>query len=169
MRKVLLLVVVTLLGLSLSAPAMAETPVESAAAAVTETAESVKETASSVKDEVFDRLDAIAEKMGIAVEYLWKVLVRQALAEGVGRLLIMGMFCGAVGLLIWICWKKVNWEESIPDKDTREFCIIAAVTVLGVASIILLIATPIVSVDGVKFLINPEYYAFQEVRGLLSK
>jgi hypothetical protein len=114
-----------------------------------------------MKEEILSRLDALALKLGVAVEHLWEILVRQGFVEGV---------CGAIGLLlgsfgVCVSYKlfKKAFHDDIDD-NLAGGCIIAGVIIAILAIIFILIGF-----FDIQYLFNPEYFALNKVLKIIGE
>ena len=118
-----------------------------------------------MQEEILKRIDALAEKLGTTGELLWGVLVRQAVMEGWGftiALLVSFFICGAIVLM---CFRPAMKELSDTRSDSPRgtaSVFAAAFAAIGalIAGISLLANQPFLKI------LNPEYYAFLEIRKL---
>lgn len=120
------------------------------------------------KQELFKRLDALAEKLGTTAAYLWSVLVRQAVAEGVGSLVTAVAMMVGVVVLIKLAGKAQKHKLGDVNNDgffnefVGWFLLPAAATgafAIGIACLI----------DGFQHLYNPAYFALHEILNTLGK
>lgn len=107
-------------------------------------------------------IEGIAQKLGVAAEHLWGVLVRQSITQGICDI-VLSLFFGLIvyGTIkfAFICNKK----EQEADGFDAEFLFGAFKWVLVVVGIIAFFITPFLLIDGIKEVINPEYYAFMNL------
>ena len=109
-----------------------------------------------MQEELLKRLDLLATKLGVAVEHLWAVLVRQGTVEGA-----IGAFAAILGGVICLVSVKnfrVAYQEYEEDVWVVGWAFLAFVSFIGFA----------VGVVRAKYLFNPEYFALQEVLRLLK-
>lgn len=142
-------------------------------------------------DEAMKLVEQLAAKMGVAVEYLWSILVKQKYADGIVHIILSVVFIGiAITLaaltprivqhakeqyLFLVEDRKKNgtgyngsyWLSSYKEDNAeslmKNFPTVAIV--VGIAALLLAI---IFVVSGVKNLINPEYYALKEILNTIS-
>lgn len=122
-------------------------------------------TTQTVKDEVFQRIDALGEKLGVAAEQLWEVLVTQ-------HTVVNGLFFSAVGVTFLVVGlaaasripgsiqegdKNANEKGDWTGADAVKMVALVLLTVIGV------VAGVITTLVNVPHLINPEYYALQDI------
>jgi len=119
----------------------------------------------SQSPEVLSRLDALAAKLGVAANYLWAVLVRQAYVEAVGALLFLVVVHLATryALRIWRHGRDKGWhqgEYGLP----FEMGTAIGMLMLGVCWIVAVVQV----VCGVQNVLNPEYFALHQVLDALK-
>lgn len=111
-----------------------------------------------LQKEIFDRLDALAAKMGVAVEWLWPIFVRQQyVMVGPGIVLTLLAAAAGVGMAKWS--KRLKQTQGCTCDDPWVGAAIAS-GVFWVATIVGLCA---LAFAGVPRLINPEYYALVDL------
>jgi len=107
--------------------------------------------------EVTELLAQLAAKLGTTVEYLWKVLVKQAPIEGVVILIQYGI----LGICVYLWIKLLRW--AMKEADNTETLSFVAPTILGIPLAVFLgIAFFSLSNTAAAFL-NPEYWALQQI------
>jgi len=130
-----------------------------------------------VMNKVGEYIDALAKNLGVAAEHVYKVLVQQQLAEGIGGLLVsllINIVCILVLSKLVKVYRNAEYREiefgfsmkKVPQNKQAEFVYMGdgvPFWVFGILSIIVLgIMIPIAH-DFVLRLINPEYYAIKEI------
>lgn len=119
----------------------------------------------TLRHEIFRRLDAFAAKTGVAVEYLWTVLVRQAYAEF--AISLVWFIIWAIALTVTVKGCRRSWEAGFTgktqrgvwtDSDSIRATIWTIATVVAVAGFFI---TASGFAHGVGYLINPDYFAFE--------
>lgn len=117
----------------------------------------MEEAALDWKQEIFKRLDAMAEKLGVAAQYLWGVVVKQAYVEGITDLIVTVVLAIAATIAIKLC---IKWHYKIIEDRWDDisylpftFAVIGIVVLLGIALGNL--------VDGVQHIANPAYFALK--------
>lgn len=95
----------------------------------------------------------LADKLGTTAEHLWAVLVRQAVVEATTNLILFG----AVSLvaLFFAGWAWVH-KDRHDDHEFRPATFIIITLLVGIGGAVLSSEIP--------QLLNPEYYAFQQIR-----
>jgi len=110
------------------------------------------------QEEILKRLDAIGNRLGVATEQIWSVLVRQALVESIAKTCFFGGW-----ILVAIFWTRHNLKLlnlKTPITDYFVFCC-AANGVLVVGTLIGLLFETMNVISGY---INPEFWALQYVK-----
>ena len=108
-----------------------------------------------MQEELLKRLDLLATKLGVAVEHLWAVLVRQGTVEGV-----IGAFAAILGgVICLVSFKNLRAAyQEYEDGTVVGWAFLAFMSLIAFA----------IGVDQAKYLFNPEYFALQEVLRLLK-
>lgn len=112
-------------------------------------------------DKALEYIDKLAAKLGIAAEHVYGVLVKQAYANGVTDVLIGVLVIAAAILLSAYTVRFVKKRLKTHGMDGVDlfvlisFCLVFIVLPVfgGIASV----------ADGIKALVNPEYYAIKEI------
>lgn len=114
-----------------------------------------------MNEETLRRLDALAEKLGVATEYLWGVLIAQSKVAIVEC--IVGFIVG--GLLLATTWYLSRKAAAADDYGYEGFALGSGALLLGIIGIVvLLVATFSIWTP----LLNPEYYALKQVLGAIG-
>lgn len=136
--------------------------------------------------DVIKVLEQVAAKLGVAVEYLWEILVRQKLAEGVTNIIVAIILLVVIVIICCVTPRIVkhysnrykelkddrikngtgyngsrqisSFEEDNARNTARDLPWIMVFIVLFV----LVILIP-VTINGTQKLINPEYFAIKEI------
>jgi len=112
---------------------------------------------------VLDFLSKLGEQVNVAGQQVFKIYVQQAYATGITDLVVALIgFIVMMGSIIFTYkfYKKV--DKNISDSETREFSVIM-ICISGVVGLIGLVVFSINITDGIKELINPQYYALQDL------
>ena len=116
--------------------------------------------------EILNRLDALAAKLGVTVQYLWAVLIKQARVEVYGDLFFAVLF-GSCGYLLWLLMKKMI-KMIKADKWADDWLFFASAAII--AGIIGCLITVILNLYWcITPLFNPEYWALQQVIQTLNR
>ena len=118
-------------------------------------------------EQVAKLLEQLATKLGTTVEYLWGVLMKQAHVNAIINLSFVGLM-----LIITITWlafipKIIKLDSDDGDYDspstrTLTWIFFAITNVISIIVIIACLTTAITE------LLNPEYWALQEILGQLK-
>ena len=106
-----------------------------------------------LQQEILSRIDKLAEKLGVTVEYIWPHLVRLTVIEVIGGIMLTAVLIVAAGL----CWRQ---QEKTEGYDAQEGWFVAAIIVSILAGVGVLLAATL----GVPILLEPEAAT---LRGLL--
>lgn len=110
-----------------------------------------------IASKVYEYIDAIARKLGVAAEHVYTLLVRQQIVDGV-----IGILLGIVLMLIAYFSIK-RWIPEL-DKDDYEFLGQPLALLAGACGIVGLV----IIFHNIGPLINPEYYAIKEIMSFVS-
>ncbi|QEG04313.1 hypothetical protein [Bacillus phage BC-T25] len=112
-------------------------------------------------------IDELAKQLGVAATHVYEVLVKQQFVEGVSLMVKAGVWI-AVLILVWTLLHKLifkRWHKySDPTGyDETQFMLAIVVVIVGIISAI--VGWNIVDwvTLGIKKLLNPEYYALQDI------
>lgn len=104
-------------------------------------------------------IEQLAAKLGVAAEHLWGVLVRQAVVDGVGGLIISVFAAIAIFCTIKFTPSLVNKDSELQEL-TWQGGVACLLIIAGIVSIVVL---PVSLIGGIKHVLNPEYYAFMDI------
>jgi len=110
-------------------------------------------------------IEGIAQKLGVTVEYLWGIMVRQAYIDGISEIIWGGIFSILTIISIFIgktFYKKATANGKIMDLyklDAEGTVCCLSITI----AIICIVFAAIVFTDGLKLFLNPEYKAFKDI------
>lgn len=122
-----------------------------------------------MKERVEDLISQLAQKLGVAAEHIWSVLVRQQIIEGTMDVIVGIILLCFAAVSIWgsrktyLYMKKVehdayhSWDGSL---------YIALISVIVVAGGVITLIGFINLITGTKELLNPEYYVLRELMNL---
>lgn len=126
-------------------------------------------------DKVADVLRELESQLGIAVEYIWKALVKQSYVDG-----ISSFIWGVVWLIVFILtiilapriFKKSNksYEDAEDSDEATLYEFIGCAILIGSIAIVL-ISLPVsinMIVNGIKQFLNPDYYAIEKILSLVN-
>ena len=110
-------------------------------------------------DQIGQVINKLAEKLGVASEYVFELLVKQKQIEGIINVPFSGlMFIAGVLFIIFLLRENdLDIAEMIEDY-TASSIVAIALTVIGGISLVL----------SVLQIMNPEYYAIRDIVDMLS-
>lgn len=137
-------------------------------------------------DKIMPYLEQLAQKLGVAIEHLWSVLVRQSLVEGISQLVLCTLYIILTILIIKyspklykFCDDKykdlqedrkkngTGYSGSYSTSSTMEdffgFLRGFSVVVFGAFLIVFVMLSIVNLTEGIKYVANPEYYALQKI------
>lgn len=111
-----------------------------------------------MEQKIIEVIDTLAEKLGVATEFLWPILIRQAYVEG-----IMALFWAIVFFfIIIVCFtgfkEGIRLDEKGYDESPAALMTISALVGLGA-----FVALAMYIKEGISILLNPEYWAIQQI------
>jgi hypothetical protein len=121
-------------------------------------------------------IDKLAEKLGVAAEHLWGVMVRQAIADGFADI-AWGVFFGLICYMSFRCFQKYDAIEKDAKAEydngehVRSYSFLSSIVescktksiIAGVLCAITLFLSALFIITGIKELCNPQYYAFTNI------
>lgn len=114
-------------------------------------------------DKIGAAIIALSEKLQQPAEFVWTSLVKQNLLEGYLNLIpIVLMFVFIV--LFFKYRKKSEWDSC---NDAENFEAVMSI-IMGILSIIFFIASVFCIRSGILKILNPEYYAIQDIFSLIN-
>jgi len=118
-----------------------------------------------MEQKIVEIIDKLAEKLGVASEAIWSVLVKQAFVEGITSIfwaIIMYLSAFVFYIFVRNLFKEYSEaQKNNPNEDYEGYVI--AVIISGAMEIICLLVGLIQTVDAIHCLINPEYWALREI------
>jgi hypothetical protein len=121
-----------------------------------------------IQNKVFEYIEAVAQKLGVASEYVFDLLVTQQIIEGITTLSVLVLFSlmSVASLVAGFKWMNRDGVTFNDDDFHPSFIFIIAGFVV---SIILLVAFAVELGESVMQIINPRYYAVKEILNVFSK
>lgn len=117
---------------------------------------------------ILERLDALALSLGTTVEHLWEVLVVQA-RVAILEESILACILGILGFLAWKVRGKLARKIQSDDFDTYwETEVKTLMWITGILSFLFILIIGLTVSSFPTKLLNPEYYALQQVLALLQ-
>lgn len=118
--------------------------------------------------ELLARLDALAAKLGVAGEQVWRIMVRGVFREGLIDAII-GVLAGGIGIcLLMLGMKRLCSWSNKPWSYEREMGEGIAIGMCAVGGLVLLFGILAV-VRALPEVFNPEYKALHELITLLKR
>lgn len=111
-----------------------------------------------MNEEVLQRIDALAEKLGVVSEHLWGVLVRQAYVEAVIAAFIL-LATAAAWVLVVRTYRSHKAEDQYFDIEDHPALTIGSI-ILAIVSVVVILVCPEIILTA---LINPEYAALRKI------
>lgn len=114
-----------------------------------------------LSDEILNRIDAIAQKIGVTVEQLWPWLIKQQYVEAIYPLVLVILFC----ILFFSYYnhiKNTDWDNESDLKSA-----IKVKLLIGIGAVC--IFAFIVFIGEFSDIFNPEYWAFKNLIEMISK
>jgi drug/metabolite transporter (DMT)-like permease len=99
----------------------------------------------------------LAQKLGVAAEHVYTVLIRQQFAEGIYAIIIIAV--AVLGLLLAVIIFKLCFKHG--DKGEEGIAIFLGCTAACIGATALFVILS--STGNVLKVVNPEYYAIQEI------
>lgn len=113
-------------------------------------------------EEAMTRLDLLSDKLGVAAQELWEILIRQAFISGiVNACLILFVFL-VVGGYFTIFFKK-QLHEVFDECSWYSDCIVAITFIAAFLGLITIIVSLIAASPIIMSIINPEYSAYRDL------
>ena len=110
--------------------------------------------------EILTRLDAIASQIGVKIEILWPILVKQAYVKGVEQI-IDGFLCALAAFFLarlLTKWKSPKEDYGFASADIGLF------KTFGWVAVVILSFFSLNVTGGVSHLLNPDYYAILNLK-----
>ena len=128
-----------------------------------------------IPQELLTRLDALAAKIGTTVGHLWQVLITQARVEAIVAAARVALsLVGVVACCFWLLSmiRRGRSGELTCDHGYHEGEAYASAIVEGVILVAVSLASVIMLLVNLAafptLLLNPEYWALQQIMGLLN-
>lgn len=124
-------------------------------------------------DKVFEYIDALAQKLGVASELIFRFVTKQVVTEGITYTAL-----SLVGLLfVFVAYKVINkilaWTKKDIVENDNEWAdyphSIISIIIIGVFSLIcfILIVFNILP-ESIMKIANPEYYTLKEIMSVIN-
>jgi hypothetical protein len=109
-----------------------------------------------VKEEILKRIDALADKLGVAASYIFKLYVQQARVEVLHDFAVLIVS----GVITWVSIKAMQYFFADSDSDARIPFVICGFLGTIVAAIMLI---DFMFSDVWTAMMNPEFWAFHHI------
>lgn len=106
----------------------------------------------------------LALKLGTTAEYLWAVLVQQALVSAIADLIFI-ILLSIFWIVFYSLHRRYTREDKYYDSDTLGFVVGLIGGVIGLFTIV---AVPIFFFDMINGFFNPKYWALKEILSTLK-
>ena len=120
-------------------------------------ADTLQTTGKLIVEESFKRLDALAEKAGVAVEHFWPIFVQQQVLDWWSSF-ALAMFFLVFGVLSLIYGLRKM-------KDPEEFTQYTALWIAGGIATFIGFIVLAFSISDISQVLNPEYHAIESLLG----
>jgi len=117
-----------------------------------------------MQQELLTRLDILAAKLGIAVDQLWEIFIAQAQIDAIATIasFILALMVG-LGLM-----KHSKDKPKLTEKHPHSATLAGVIMVVGIIVTALAVIAIIFGSSGITTqLLNPDYYAWEEIRRIL--
>lgn len=118
-----------------------------------------------MEQKIVEIIDKLAEKLGVASEFIWSVLVKQAFVEAVISIFwAIIMYLSAFVFYIFVRNLFKEYSEAQKNKPNEDYeGYVIAVIMSGAAGLICLLIGLFQTADAIHCLINPEYWALRKI------
>lgn len=112
-------------------------------------------------------LEKLAVQLGTTVEYLWSVLIKQALISGITNLVLYLLFIIAIiAELRWFKFFTENYDELCDDGNEDAY---GAGLIIGAFMLMVCAIIAVINLEStLASFFNPEYWALQKVLSQLG-
>lgn len=115
-----------------------------------------------MNDQIATLITELAQKLGTTTEYVWGFMVKNAMLEGISSG-IAALMLLTFAIFEFHCYHKLYIESLKEEKKMKDESNIFIGAVSFIAGILMILTWSI------PCLLNPEYYAFQDVLKMLIK
>ena len=117
-----------------------------------------------ISGQVIAVIDALAAKLGVAAEYVYPLMIRQAYVEGVISLLRIVLVC----VYLYGLYRAIKWLKEDGWNADLEFVYMLSLVFAGIAAIAFVAFVPSCIKIAVTAFANPEWYAIQQILKLVK-
>ncbi|HDR7263607.1 hypothetical protein [Bacillus sp. CH_203] len=125
-----------------------------------------------IQDKAFQYIDAVAEKLGVAVDKVYEVMYKQMLVEGVMHAVTAVTSVAIVTFGLKYFLKLLNYLHKQSDDnwtETRWDILIVVTWIVYIILVIMSIASLYLDIPlAVGKLMNPEYYMIEEIKDMIK-
>lgn len=169
MKKILLLL---MLSLSLTSFAQSEAVIDSVGESIESVEADVDQTVTTTErildkysGKAYDAIKELATAMQVPAEYVYTILVKQAVVNSITYLFIYIIIFGIIYAGIRLVKKEIETDRDYGD-DPFHGVVGAILLIVGFFGLVFVCTTMATTVGG---FINPEYYAIQEILDTFRK
>jgi uncharacterized membrane protein len=133
--------------------------------------DNTKEVLISTAESLKEGLEVAAQKMGVAAEAVWPILVTKAWLEGLTSLLLCGVgFCCFL-IMLYVAYKSYKASETIGKSGEDPAEVVCAVSLcLGALTfLVMIVGIMMESGEAISRLIVPEYWAVMDLGDIINK
>jgi hypothetical protein len=119
-----------------------------------------------LQNKIVEYIDILAQKLGVASEFVFTTLVRQKFAEGITY---TGIYFLGILILLFVfkeSFKQMKMYKKEHYLDTNPYAIVSAISG-GLGGVWVIVGMILVSTEVMK-IFNPEYYAIKELLGVFK-
>ncbi|WP_410988681.1 hypothetical protein [Bacillus cereus] len=125
-----------------------------------------------IQDKAFQYLDAVAEKLGVAVDKVYEVMYKQMIVEGIMHAVtaVTSVAIVTFGLKYFLKTLSYLHEKSDDNwNESRWDILIVVVWIVYVILVIMSIISLYLDIPmAIGKLVNPEYYMIEEIKDMLK-
>jgi hypothetical protein len=116
-----------------------------------------------VQEKIFEYIDALALKLGVASEHVFELMIKQKIIEGI----VYSSVIAVVGIIVWVATYKclgylIKNYQDLYEKDHELGWMLGSI-LLSVVSLSFLIVWVAALPQYILQIFNPEYYAIKEI------
>jgi len=110
-------------------------------------------------------LDEVSKRLSEPAKHTYSVLVKQAVADGAGDLVLCSLCVAGIGFALYFIPKLMKVCADNDSKGNEGIAASSAfvILMLGIWAVYSVLFLPFDLIDGIKHIINPEYYAIMDI------
>lgn len=120
-----------------------------------------------VTEKVFEYIDALALKLGVASEHVYGVLVKQAVVSGMVNGIVLTVIPLVFLLVTIILARQVKWKSSSYQSEKEESFTMASIG-FGIFFLLTFLIFCLFAPDQYIKIFNPEYFAIKEILSVIK-